>query len=142
MKLVKFVMEVGMGMDQHGQDPTNAAVKAVKDAVSRCCLTGLLELARLDDVNQMMVDLLVACPHAGQVDGQAVLEALPFGQKSIQIVEGGMVARAVYQPELGDTSDEAYVANAAVTVWVDMDHVLEAWRGEPQSPRREEWPQR
>ena len=131
-----------MGMDQHGQDPTNAAVKAVKDAVGRSCLTGLLEIARLDDVNQMIVDLLVACPHAGLVDAEAVLKALPFGQKSIQIVEGGMVARAVYQPELGDSSDEAYVANAAVTVWVDVDHVLEAWRQEPQSPRREEWLQR
>ncbi len=130
-----------MGMDQHGQDPTHAAVKAVRDAVSRSCLTGLLEIARLDDVNQMIVDVLVACPHAGQVNGQAVLEALPFGQKSIQIVEGGLVARAVYQPELGDASDEAYVANAAVTVWVDMDHVLEAWRQELQSPRSEEWPQ-
>jgi uncharacterized protein (TIGR02058 family) len=126
----KFVMEVGMGMDQHGQDPTRAAVKAVRDAVSRSCLTGLLEVARLDDVNQMIVEVLVACPHAGLVDGRVVLEALPFGQKSIQIVEGGMVARAVYQPELGDASDEAYVANAAVTVWVDMDHVLEAWRQE------------
>jgi uncharacterized protein (TIGR02058 family) len=59
-----------------------------------------------------------------------VLAALPFGQKRIEIVEGGMVARAVYQPELGDTSDEAYIANAAVIVWVDMDHVLNAWRQE------------
>jgi uncharacterized protein (TIGR02058 family) len=140
MNLRKFVMEVGMGMDQHGQDPTKAAVKAAKDAVSRCCLTGLLEVARLEDVNQMYVDLLVACPHAGQVDGRAVLEALPFGQKSIQVVEGGMVARAIYQPELGDTSDEAYVANAAVTVWVDMDRVLEVWQREPLPSRREEWP--
>jgi uncharacterized protein (TIGR02058 family) len=127
MNLRKFIMEVGIGMDQHGQDPTNAARKAVKDAVSRSCLTGLLEIARLEDVNQMVVDVLVACPHAEQVDADQVLAALPFGQKRIEVVEGGMVARAVYQPELGDTSDEAYIANAAVTVWVDMDHVLEAW---------------
>ena len=119
-----------MGMDQHGQDPTNAARKAVADAVSRSCLTGLLEVARLDDVNQMIVDVLVACPKADQVDKGAVLQALPFGKKRIQVVEGGMVTTAVYQPELGDTSDEAYVANAAVTVWVDMDHVLRAWRQE------------
>jgi uncharacterized protein (TIGR02058 family) len=130
MKLRKLIMEVGMGMDQHGQDPTNAARKAVRDAVSRSCLTGLLEIARLDDVNQMVVDVLVACPHADQVDKEAVLAALPFGQKKIEVVEGGMVARAVYQPELGDTSDEAYIANAALTVWVDMDHVLNAWRQE------------
>ncbi|MGC9335148.1 MAG: Lin0512 family protein [Anaerolineae bacterium] len=130
MTLKKYIMEVGMGLDQHGQDPTNAARKAVKDAVSRSCLTGLLEIARLDDVNQMVVDVLVACPHAEQVDKEAVLAALPFGQKKIEVVEGGMVASAVYQPELGDSSDEAYIANAAVTVWVDMDHVLNAWRQE------------
>lgn len=130
MKLRKFIMEVGMGMDQHGQDPTNAARKALKDAVSRSCLTGLLEIARLDDVDQMIVDVVVACPHAEQVDQEAVLAALPFGQKRIKVVEGGMVATAVYQPELGDTSDEAYIANAAVTVWVNMDHALKAWREE------------
>lgn len=130
MNRKKFIMEIGMGMDQHGQDPTNAARKAVKDAVSRSCLTGLLEIARLDDVNDMIVDVLVACPHADRVDGQAVLDVLPFGRKKIKVVEGGMVASAVYQPELGDASDEAYVANAAVTVWVDMDRVLEAWRQE------------
>jgi uncharacterized protein (TIGR02058 family) len=130
MNLKKFIVEVGMGLDQHGQDPTNAARKAVKDAVSRSCLAGLLEIAKLEDVSQMFVDVLVACPHAGQVDKEQVLAALPFGQKKIEVVEGGMVARAVYQPELGDTSDEAYVANAAVTVWVDMDHVVNAWRQE------------
>lgn len=130
MDLKKFVMEVGMGMDQHGQDPTNAACKAVKDAVSRSCLAGLLEVARLDDVDEMVVDVLVACPDAGRVDAHAVLQALPFGRKEIRVVEGGLVARAIYQPELGDTSDEAYVALAAVTVWVDMDRVLEAWKKE------------
>jgi hypothetical protein len=29
---------------------------------------------------------------------------------------------------VGETSDEAFIANAAVTVFVDMDRVLEAWR--------------
>ncbi|HSJ56343.1 MAG TPA: Lin0512 family protein [Anaerolineae bacterium] len=130
MNLKKFIMEIGMGMDQHGQDPTHAARKAVKDAVSRSCLTGLLEIARLDDVNDMVVDVLVACPHADRVNAQAVLDALPFGQKQIEVVEGGMVARAIYQPELGDVSDEAYVATAAVTVWVDVDHVRRAWTEE------------
>jgi uncharacterized protein (TIGR02058 family) len=130
MDLRKFILEVGMGMDQHGQDPTNAARKAVKDAVSRSCLAGLLDVARLRDVNQMVVDVLVACPHPEKVDQEKVLEALPFGQVRIEVVEGGMVARAIYQPELGDTSDEAYIANAAVTVWVDMEQVLDAWKQE------------
>lgn len=130
MNLKKFIIEIGMGVDQHGQDPTNAARKAVQDAVARSCLSGLLEIARLNDVNQMFVDVLIACPHPEWVDAEKVLQAIPFGQKQIEIVEGGMVAQSIYQPELGDTSDESLVANAAVTVFVDMDHVLEAWREE------------
>lgn len=126
----KFIPEVGMGMDQHGQDPTNAACKAVKDAVSRSCLAGLLEIARLDNVSQMYVELLVACPNADQVDKEKVLQVLPFGQKRIEVVEGGMIARSIYEPELGDTSDEAYIATAAVNVFVDMDRMLLAWQQE------------
>jgi uncharacterized protein (TIGR02058 family) len=76
------------------------------------------------------VEILVACPHPDQVDPDKVLQAVPFGQKKITVVEGGMVAPTIYQPELGDTTDEAYVANAAVTVYVDMDLVLLAWRDE------------
>lgn len=128
MNLKKFIIEMGMGVDQHGQDPTNAAQKAVKDAVSRSCLAGLLEVTRLDDANQMFVDVLIASPYPEKVDGEKVLQAVPFGQKKIKIVEGGMIAKSIYQPELGDTSDESIIANAAVTVFVDMDHVLEAWR--------------
>lgn len=128
MNLKKFIVEMGTGIDQHGQDPTNAACKAVKDAVSRSCLCGLLEVARLQDVDQMVVKVLIACPHPEQVNREVVLDALPFGTKTIEVVEGGMVARSVYQPELGDQSDEVFVANAAVTVLVDMDHVLEAWK--------------
>jgi uncharacterized protein (TIGR02058 family) len=131
MNLKKFVIEMGMGIDQHGQDPTNAAQKAVKDAMVRSCLIGLLEIARLEDINQMMVDVLIACPHPERVDAEKVLQAVPFGQKQIKVVEGGMIAQSIYQPDLGDTSDETYIANAAVTVFVDMDRVLAAWKEEP-----------
>ncbi len=129
----KFIVELGMGVDQHGQDPTNAARKAVKDAISRSCLTGLIEIARLNDIeqlNQLTVAVRVACPQPERVDEARVLQVLPFGQKQIEVVEGGMIASTVYQPELGDTTDEAFVANATVTVFVDMDRVLMAWREE------------
>jgi uncharacterized protein (TIGR02058 family) len=131
MNLKKFIVEMGMGIDQHGQDLTNAARKAVKDAISRSCLCGLVEVARLDDVeqiDQMIVRVLVACPQPERVDKEQVLRAIPFGKKQIEVVEGGMIAPTVHQPELGDTSDEAFIANAAVTVFVDMERILDAWR--------------
>jgi len=128
MNLKKFIIEMGMGIDQHGQNPTKAAQKAVKDAMARSCLIGILDIARLEDINQMIVEVLIACPHPELVDPEQVLQAVPFGQKQIKVVAGGMIAQSIYQPELGDTTDETYVANAAVTVLVDMDRVLMAWQ--------------
>jgi uncharacterized protein (TIGR02058 family) len=128
--LKRFVLEFGMGLDQHGQDVTRAACKAVKDAVARSCLSGLLEIVRLRDVNDMLVDIHVACPYPEKVDRPAVLAALPFGQKQLTLTEGGMVAHGLFQPELGDVTDETYVANAAITVWVDIDEMQRAWQEE------------
>lgn len=128
--LKRFVIEFGMGLDQHGQDPTRAACKAVKDAVARSCLAGLLEIVRLREVNDMLVDIQIACPHPEKVDRGAVLEALPFGRKQLTLHEGGMVAHGLFQPELGDTTDETYIANATITVWVDVGEMLEAWHEE------------
>ncbi len=131
--LKRFILEFGMGLDQHGQDVTNAACKAVKDAAARSCLSGIIEVVRLRDVNDMLVDIHVACPHPEKVDRNAVLAALPFGQKQLTVTGGGMVAQGLFQPELGDATDEAYIANAAVTVWVDVDAMLEVWRAERTS---------
>lgn len=126
--LRRYILEFGMGLDQHGQEVTSAARKAAKDAVSHACLAGLLEIVKLRDVNDMVVDIVIACPHPEQVDRQAVLDAVPFGTKKLSIVEGGMAAHGLFQPELGDVTDEAYVAIAAITVWVDVDAMLDAWQ--------------
>ncbi len=121
MALKKFVVEIGQGVDQHGQDPTKAARRAVADAISRSCLCGLVEIIGLKDLNQMEVEVLIACPYPEKVRVEEVLEAIPFGRKRIEVREGGMIARGIYQPELGDRSDEILVANAAVTVFVDVE---------------------
>jgi uncharacterized protein (TIGR02058 family) len=128
--LRRFILEFGMGIDQHGQNATRAACKAVSDAVSRSCLVGLIEIVRLRNLDDMLVDIQIACPHPEQVDRQEVMQALPFGQKQLEIREGGMLVHGLYQPELGDTSDEAYIANAAITVWIDEERMLQTWREE------------
>ena len=35
----RFIVEIGTGIDIHGEDATKAACRAVKDAVSRSCLS-------------------------------------------------------------------------------------------------------
>jgi uncharacterized protein (TIGR02058 family) len=115
----RFVIEMGTGVDQHGQSATVAATRAVRDAVSRVCLIGMLEL--IDLKGPMIVEVLVACPHPEDVDTAEVLAVLPFGEKTISVVAGGMVVRGHASASLGDRTDEILVANAAVTVSVDTD---------------------
>ncbi len=116
----RFIVELGTGVDLHGQDATKAARRAVNDAISRSCLCGLVEIVKLRDLNDMRVDVLVAVPMPEQVHPDEVLSVIPFGQKELHVVEGGLRAPGLYQPELGDESSDVIVASAAVTVWVDL----------------------
>jgi uncharacterized protein (TIGR02058 family) len=119
----RLVIETGTGVEQHGQDVTRAATKAVKDAISRVSLVGLREMMALEDLNEMLVDVLIACPHPEEVNTDEVLQALPFGQKEIRVVEGGMVVHGHELRELEDKSDEIIIANAAVTVSLDAEKI-------------------
>lgn len=128
MNLKRFVIELGTGIDQHGQDSTVAAVRAVEDAVRRICLAGLAEIARLGNANDVIIDVLVGCPNPRSVKQDVVLNALPFGRKQIKVIEGGLTAPVLFAANLGDKTADAIMANAAVTVSVDMDKVLAAWK--------------
>lgn len=45
----RFIVQLAMGTDQHGHNDncTNAAIKAVKNAISNNCLIGLIEICGL-----------------------------------------------------------------------------------------------
>lgn len=115
-----FVVELGMGVDLHGQNATKAAQRAVRDAMTRNSLPGLRHIAGVADRSQLLIDVVIAVPvPAEEVDGGAVLEVIPFGRKSIRVVAGGMLAGSgVVIEEMGDKSDAIIVANACVTVSV------------------------
>jgi len=102
----RFVIEMGTGVEQHGQEMTKAAMKAVRDAISRVCLIGLIEIVRQSTPNDMLLEVLIACPRPEEVNTDEVLQALPFGRKEIKVVEGGMVVRGHYAPDMGDKTDE------------------------------------
>ncbi len=116
--LKKFVIQIGMGVDQHGQDATNAAQKAIKNAISNNCLVGLTDICQLTDLNDFYVHVLVAVPDPEKIDKKRLLKAIPFGNKEIEVVKGGMSVPGIQIPLLGDTSNEMIVATAAVTVLI------------------------
>ena len=117
----RFVIEMGMGIDQHGQEPTVAAMRAVRNAIAHNALPGIWEVAGLSDPNQMIVEVQVAVPYPEQVRQAEVLSVLPFGQKSLTVQSGGMVVQGRAIAALNDKNDEMLIAVAAVTVWVEQE---------------------
>lgn len=116
----RLIIEMGMGVDQHGQEPTVAAARAVRNAIAHNALPGVWEVAGLDDPNDMIVEVQVAVPYPDQVNAEAVLAVLPFGRKQLRVESGGMVVQGRAIPVLNDKNDEMLIAIAAVTVWVEM----------------------
>ena len=119
-KRKRFIVEIGTGIDIHGEDVTKAACRAVKDAVSRSCLCGLLEILELKNLEDVKVDIQVASPNSDQVDLEQVMAEVPIGSKSAQAVEGGMTARGLCVPQFAPECDQVVVANAAVTVFINQ----------------------
>ncbi|MFX1376430.1 MAG: Lin0512 family protein [Promethearchaeota archaeon] len=122
-KAKRLIIQIGAGVDQHGHnnDCTNAAIKAVKNAISNNCLCGLSEICNLKepkDLTRMMVHVKIGAPYQDNIDEKRILEAIPFGEKSIEVVKGGLIAEGIMIKELGDTSDQIIICNAAVTVSV------------------------
>ena len=124
-KAKRLIVEIGAGVDQHGHnnDCTNAAIKAIKNAISNNCLCGLSEICNLrepKDLTRMMVHVKIGAPYPETIDKKKVLKAIPFGEKLIEVVKGGLLTEGIMIKELGDTSDQIIVCNAAVTVSVKL----------------------
>ena len=115
----RLIIEMGMGVDQHGQEPTVAAARAVRNAIAHNALPGVWEVAGLSDPNAMIVEVQVAVPYPEQVREDEILAVLPFGRKSLTVESGGMIVQGRAIPQLNDQNDEMLVAVAAVTVLVD-----------------------
>mgnify|MGYP005843162741 CR=1 FL=1 len=112
----RLIIEMGMGVDQHGQDPTTAAARAVRNAIAHNALPGVWEVAGLDHPDQMIVEVKVAVPYAHQVREEEVLGVLPFGQKTLILSEGGMIVEGRAIASLDDKNADMLIAVAAVTV--------------------------
>ncbi|MEJ2251508.1 MAG: Lin0512 family protein [Candidatus Lokiarchaeota archaeon] len=117
----RFIIQIGCGTDQHGHnnDCTNAAIKAIKNAISNNCLAGLSEICGLKDPKdllRMKVHVKIGAPFPDNLDHKKVLKAIPFGIKSLEVVKGGLTAEGILIKELGDKSNLMIICNAAVTV--------------------------
>ncbi len=115
----RLIIEMGMGIDQHGQEPTVAAARAVRNAIAHNALPGVWEVAGLNDPNEMIVEVQIAVPYPEQVREEEVLAVLPFGRKSLTVESGGMVVQGRAIASLNDKNDEMLIAVASVTVLIE-----------------------
>jgi len=121
LPLKRFVIEMGMGIDQHGQEPTVAAARAVRNAIAHNALPGIWEVAGLNHPDEMIIEVQVAVPYPEQVKEAEVLAMLPFGQKSLTVQPGGMIVQGRAIEGLNDKNDEMLIAVASVTVFVKVE---------------------
>lgn len=115
----RYIVEFGMGADFHGQDVTNAAKKAVKDAVSRSCLCGLMEVLELNLSQDVEVRATVAVSRPEEVDREAIADCFPVGRVKVRAVLGGLQVPGLFLKQFGDKDDSIEAALAAVEVFVE-----------------------
>ncbi|WP_050525106.1 Lin0512 family protein [Pseudorhodobacter wandonensis] len=103
-----MLTEMGMGTSLRRQDYTEAAVRAVKDALWH----NSINLAELfgRDKSDMLIDLEIGVQQPDRVDTDALAGVFPYGQVSVRVVHGGLdVPRA-------DGGLPTVIANAAISV--------------------------
>lgn len=106
----RFIIEMGMGNDLHGQDYTKAAGRAIEDALrhSSIPLFGALDIPHKD----MRVQVTVAVQQPDALDCALLAERLPRGQAEVRAVFGGL---NVTNP---DTGEVIVIAQAAVEAFL------------------------
>lgn len=111
-------IETGMGIDVHGQDITKAAVRAVQNAIHFNSMPGLRSVLPGNSLDNMKVNVKLAVPcDKEKLDSEVVKEALPYGQVTIEVMDGGMMTTSgVVIEEKGDKNDLMYIVVASVEV--------------------------
>ena len=108
-----FVVELGTGVDLHGQDATAAAIKAVQNAFAHVSLPGLRTVAGVTDRSKVELEVRLGVPSGpDKVDVERVAAQFPFGQVRVAVEPGGLLA-----PGGGaDPNDLILMVNAAIYV--------------------------
>lgn len=110
----KLLVEFGMGTSLRRGDYTQAAKRAVQDALWHNSIN-LAELFGFDKADmRITLDVGVAKPE--EVDAEALRAVFPYGQVTVNVGKGGL---DVPRPE--GTGHPTIMANVALSVGFDME---------------------
>ena len=119
MAKTRVAMELGMGSSLRRGDYTQAAVRALKDALWHNSLS--MAEAFSFPKEAMIVDVEIAVQHPDQVDTAAVKAVLPYGTGAVTVTHGGLDIAKPTQNRTTGASNKTVIAHAAVLVSFDME---------------------
>lgn len=111
----RFIIEMGMGTSLHRRDYTQAAARAIEDAIRHSTIPMLKALDI--DHREMRVDVTVGVQAPKEVDADSLKAWLPRGTITVTVVHGGL---DVTNPETGEVN---VVATAAVEAFLPVEMV-------------------
>lgn len=116
----RYLIELGYGADLHGGDVTKATKKAVKDAMSHCCMAGIADIFQITEPEKLTIKIKVGCPNPDQVNRDEIVELIPFGKVVIEdIVPGGLSTQGLHVGVYG-SGDQIVVAVVSLTIFVEI----------------------
>ena len=116
----RYLVEIGYGADLHGMDVMEAATRAVNDAVSHCCMCGLVETLGVRDLrSEIRVSIKLGVPNPEDVDPEPLKKLLITDNVDVEVVQGGMLLNGIHRDEFGK-GDQILIAIAGLTVYVKV----------------------
>ncbi len=107
----RYITEMGMGVDVHGRRYTDAAVRAVNDAIHHSSLGFFKPMEKAPQ--DMIIEVAIGVPEPEAVDKDIVAKALPYGSVSIKTEKGGL------EIPYDDGDDAIVIANAGIMVYFE-----------------------
>lgn len=113
MAMKRVVTQFGMGTSIRSRNYTEAAVRAIRDALWHNSLNVADAFGFPREAMVIQVEIGVQRPE--EVDTEALLNVFPYGQPSVKVVKGGL--------DIPRREKEGWsiIANAAVMVSFDME---------------------
>ncbi|WP_372571558.1 Lin0512 family protein [Ruegeria jejuensis] len=113
MAKTRVLVEFGMGTSLRRADYTEAAARALRDALWRNSVN-MAELFGFPK-DAMIVEAQIGVQQPDQVDVSALTSIFPYGQVQITVAKGGL---DIDKP---DDAGCTVMANAAISVYFDME---------------------
>lgn len=115
MAKTRVLVEFGMGTSLRREDYTQAADRAIRDALWH----NSVNIAELFDFpkDAMIIDAEIGVQQPDQVDIAALKAIFPYGNPRITVTKGGL------DVDKHHTNGRTVIANAAIVVSFDMERV-------------------